>query len=67
MWALDGDGGGRGGCGNLGGSVGLASDFDSGHDLKVCEFKLHIGLSALSTEPTSDPPSSSLSAPPSQK
>ena len=37
--------------GHLGGSVGLASDFSSGHDLAVCEFKPHIGLCADSSEP----------------
>ena len=30
--------------GRLGGSVGWASDFSSGHDLTVCEFKPHVGL-----------------------
>ena len=34
-------------------SVGLHS---SGHDLMVREFEPHIGLSAVCTEPTSDPP-----------
>ena len=33
--------------GPLGGSVGYASDFISGHDLRVCEFKPHIGLCAV--------------------
>ena len=33
----------------------------SGHDLAVCEFELHIRLSALSTEQASDPLSLSLS------
>ena len=37
------------GC--LGGSVGLASDFGSGHDLTVCGFKPRIGLCADSSEP----------------
>ena len=37
--------------GRLGGSVGLASDFGSGHDLKVCEFEPHVGLCADSSEP----------------
>ena len=37
--------------GHLGGSVGQASDFGSGHDLTVCEFKPCIRLSAVSTEP----------------
>ena len=46
------------------GSVGYVSDFSSGHDLAVCEFEPCIGLSALSKEPTSDPLSLSLSAPP---
>ena len=41
------------GC--LGGSVGWASDFGSGHDLVVCEFKPRIRLSALRTESASDP------------
>ena len=31
-------------------------DFGSGHDLTVCEFEFHIGLSAISTEPVSAPP-----------
>ena len=37
--------------GRLGGSVGLASSFGSGHDLTVCEFEPRVGLSAVSTEP----------------
>ena len=37
--------------GRLGGSVSLASDFDSGHSLMVCEFKPHIRLCAVSLEP----------------
>ena len=52
--------------GHLGGSVGEASDFGSGHDLMVLEFEPHIGsvLTAQSLEPASDSVSSSLSAPP---
>ena len=42
------------------GSVGGASDFGSGHDLAVHEFEPHIGLAAVSTEPTLDPLSPSL-------
>ena len=45
------------GYGHLGGSVVWASDFGSGHDLTVCEFKPHIRLTAVkpvSTEPTLD-------------
>ena len=37
--------------GRLGGSVGWASDFGSGHDLTVREFEPHIGLCADSSEP----------------
>ena len=37
--------------GHLGGSIGWASDFGSGHDLTVCEFKPHVGLRADSSEP----------------
>ena len=37
------------GC--LGGSVGWASNFGSGHDLAVCEFEPHVGLCADSSEP----------------
>ena len=37
------------GC--LGGSVGEASNFGSGHDLKVREFEPHVGLCADSSEP----------------
>ena len=33
----------------------LTLDFCSGHDLTVCEFKPHIGLTAISTEPALDP------------
>ena len=51
------------GC--LGGSVGWESDFSSGHDLRVCEFKPNIGLAAVSEEPALDPLSSSLSLCPS--
>ena len=52
------------GEGCLGGSVGWASDFSSGHDLTAHELEPHIGLSALSTEPAPDHVSPSLSAPP---
>ena len=37
--------------GRLGGSVGWASDFGSGHDLTVREFEPHVGLCADSSEP----------------
>ena len=37
--------------GRLGGSGGYASDFGSGHDLTVSEFKPGIGLCADSSEP----------------
>ena len=37
------------GC--LGGSVGWASDFSSGHDLAVHEFEPHVGLCADGSEP----------------
>ena len=37
--------------GRLGGSVGKASDFGSGHDLTVCEFQPCVGLCADSSEP----------------
>ena len=37
------------GC--LGGSVGWASDFGSGHDLTVCEFEPRVGLCADGSEP----------------
>ena len=37
--------------GRLGGSVGQASDFGSGHDLVVREFKPRIGLCADNSEP----------------
>ena len=50
-------------CGHLGGSVSWASDFGLGHDLAVCEFELHIGLTAVSEEPALGPLSPSLSAP----
>ena len=43
---------------HLGGSVSKVSDFSSGHDLAVPEFEPHFGLSAVSTEPASDPLSS---------
>ena len=39
-------------------------DFGSGRDLEVREFEPRVGLSAVSTEPASDPLSPSLSAPP---
>ena len=39
----------------LSGRLGGLSNFDSGHDLTVCEFEPHIRLSAVSTEPTLDP------------
>ena len=41
--------------GRLGGSVGWVPDFGSGGDLMVHEFEPRIGLTAVSTEPTSDP------------
>ena len=37
--------------GRLGGLVGWASDFSSGHDLKVLGFKPRVGLCADSSEP----------------
>ena len=37
--------------GRLGGSVGWESNFGSGRDLTVCEFKPHIGLCADGSEP----------------
>ena len=37
--------------GRLGGPVGYASDFGSGHDLTVCEFEPCVGLCADSSEP----------------
>ena len=37
--------------GRLGGSVGWASDFSSGHDLMVCGFEPLVGLYADSSEP----------------
>ena len=37
--------------GRLGGAVGWASDFGSGHDLTLREFEPHIGLRADSSEP----------------
>ena len=51
--------------GLLGGSVGWPSDFGSGHDLMVGEFKLASGsvLTAQSQELASDSVSPSLSAP----
>ena len=53
--------------GRLGGSIGEVSDFGSGHDLAVGEFEPRIRLSAVGTEPASDPLSPSLSAPPLPK
>ena len=53
--------------GHLSGLVGEASDFTSGHDLAVCEFKPHAGLYANSSEPEAGfwfCVSLSLSAPP---
>ena len=59
--------------GRLGGSVGRASDFGSGHDLVVCGFESQVGLWAGGGEPPRDslslslslslPPSLSLSLP----
>ena len=46
--------------GHLGGSVGWAPDFGSGHDLTVCEFEPHIKLCADSMEPALDSLSPSL-------
>ena len=40
---------------SLGGSVSWASDFSSGHDLPVCEFKPHIRCCADRAQPASDP------------
>ena len=37
--------------GHLGGSVGWATDFGSGHDLTVREFEPHVGFCADSSEP----------------
>ena len=37
--------------GHLGGSVGWASSFSSGHDLTAHEFEPHVGLCADSSEP----------------
>ena len=37
-------------AGLLGGSVGGASDFGSGHDLAVCEFEPRVGLCADGSE-----------------
>ena len=52
--------------GHLGGSVGKASDFGSGHGLGICEFEPHVRLCAdiQSLEPVSDSVSPSLSVPP---
>ena len=51
--------------GHLGGSVSLASDFSSGHDLTICEFKpmLSSVLTSQSLERALDSVSPSLSAP----
>ena len=38
-------------AGRLGGSIGWASDFGSGHDLTVREFEPRVGLCADSSEP----------------
>ena len=48
--------------GRPGGSVGDMPDVSSGHDLIVHELEAYIGLSAVSTEPASDPRSPSLCA-----
>ena len=37
--------------GRLGGSVGSATDYGSGHDLTVREFELQVGFCADSSEP----------------
>ena len=52
--------------GHLGGSVGWASNFGSGHDLAVHGFEPRVGLCAdsQSLEPVSDSVSPSFSAPP---
>ena len=47
--------------GRLAGSVGYESDFSSGDDLAVHEFKPRIGLCADSREPALDPLSLSVS------
>ena len=47
----------------LGGSVSGASDFSSGHDLAVAEFKPRIGIAAVGAEPALDPLSPSFSVP----
>lgn len=47
--------------GHLRVSVGQATDFSSGHDFVVCEFRFLIGPSAGSAEPTEDPLLPSLS------
>ena len=41
----------RSGSGCLGGSVGWATNFGSGHDLTVCGFEPHVGLCADSSVP----------------
>ena len=51
-------------AGRLGGSIGWASDFGSGHDHMVCEFEPRIRFCADSLEPASESVSPSLSAPP---
>ena len=48
---------------HLGGSVGYASNFGSGHNLVVHEFEPHIGLCADSLEPALDSVSTSLPLP----
>ena len=50
--------------GRLGGSISHASNFGSGHELVVWEFRPRIRLSAVSIGPTLDPLSPCLSAPP---
>ena len=42
----------------------LSVQLHPGHDLTVCEFEPHIGLTAVRTEPARDTLSPSLSAPP---
>ena len=43
------------GLGHLGGSVGCASNFSSGHDLVVRGFEPHIRLAAVGAKSTSAP------------
>ena len=50
--------------GPLGGSVGWASDFNSGHDLSVHEFEPRVALCADVSEAASDCVSPSVSVPP---